>query len=84
MLTLTTLVGKIILTSHGFVIKTKIKLGGGGGGFTKYYSHGAGQQYYNPMQGANHSASKKGMTNEELLQKLITETGTKINGRIDK
>ncbi|KAK4724157.1 hypothetical protein R3W88_026936 [Solanum pinnatisectum] len=43
-----------------------------------------GQQYQNSNQGTNPSALKGGMTNEELLQKLMVELGTKINARIDK
>ncbi|KAK4709062.1 hypothetical protein R3W88_029987 [Solanum pinnatisectum] len=50
----------------------------------QYRSQGAGQQYQNPNQCANPSAPKGGMTNKELLQKLMTEIGTKINTRIDK
>ncbi|XP_049394672.1 uncharacterized protein LOC125858958 [Solanum stenotomum] len=53
-------------------------------GVNQYRSQGAGQQYYNPNQSSNTSAQKGGMTNEELLQKLTTEIGTKLNARIDK
>ncbi|XP_049397317.1 uncharacterized protein LOC125861470 [Solanum stenotomum] len=53
-------------------------------GVNQYRSQGAGQQYYNPNQGSNPSALKGGMTNEELLQKLMTEIGTKLNARVDK
>ncbi|XP_049347870.1 uncharacterized protein LOC125812419 [Solanum verrucosum] len=53
-------------------------------GVNQYHSQGAGQQYYNPNQSSNTSAQKGGMTNEELLQKLMTEIGTKLNARIDK
>ncbi|KAK4717940.1 hypothetical protein R3W88_016278 [Solanum pinnatisectum] len=49
----------------------------------QYRSQGAGQQYYNPNQGSNPSAPKGGMTNEELLQKLMTKIGTQLNARID-
>ncbi|XP_049394593.1 uncharacterized protein LOC125858851 [Solanum stenotomum] len=52
-------------------------------GVNQYRSQGAGQQYYNSNQGSNASAPKGGMTNEELLQKLMTEIGTKLNARID-
>ncbi|KAK4721325.1 hypothetical protein R3W88_011558 [Solanum pinnatisectum] len=53
-------------------------------GANQYRSQGAGQQYQNPNQGVNPSTPKGGMTNEELLQKLMTEIGTKLNARIDK
>ncbi|XP_015163283.1 uncharacterized protein [Solanum tuberosum] len=53
-------------------------------GTNQYRSQGAGQPYQNLNQGANPSAPKGGMTNEELLQKLMAEIGTKTNARIDK
>lgn len=53
-------------------------------GVNQYRSQGAGQQYYNPNQGSNSSAPKGGMTNKELLQKLMIEIGTKLNARIDR
>jgi len=43
-----------------------------------------GHQYQNTSQGGNSSAPKMGMTNEELLQKLMIEIGMKLNARIDK
>ncbi|XP_015168673.1 uncharacterized protein [Solanum tuberosum] len=53
-------------------------------GINQYRSQGVGQQYLNSNQGPNPSAPKGGMTNEELLQKLMTEIETKLNARIDK
>ncbi|XP_015163505.1 uncharacterized protein [Solanum tuberosum] len=53
-------------------------------GVNQYRSQGHGQQYYNPNQSSNSSAPKGGITNEELLQKLMTEIGTKLNSRLDK
>ncbi|XP_049358690.1 uncharacterized protein LOC125823346 [Solanum verrucosum] len=53
-------------------------------GANQYRSQGVGQQYQNPNQRANPNAPKGGMTNEELLQKIMAEIGTKINARIDK
>ncbi|KAH0773520.1 hypothetical protein KY290_010657 [Solanum tuberosum] len=53
-------------------------------GANQYHAQGAGQQYQNPNQGVNPSSPKGGMTNEELLQKLMLEIGTKLNARVDK
>ncbi|KAK4731744.1 hypothetical protein R3W88_024732 [Solanum pinnatisectum] len=53
-------------------------------GANQYCSQGVEQQYQNPNQGTNPSAPKGGLTNEELLQKIMTEIRTKINAKIDK
>ncbi|KAH0717891.1 hypothetical protein KY285_013922 [Solanum tuberosum] len=53
-------------------------------GANQYRSQEAGKQYQNLDQGANPNAPKWGMTNDELLQKLMADIGTKLNARIDK
>lgn len=50
----------------------------------QYRNQGAGKQYQNPNQSVNPSASKSGMTNKELFQKLMSEMGNKLSARIDK
>lgn len=54
-------------------------------GVSQYRLQEAAQQRYNPNHGSNPIAPKGwGMTNEDLLQKLMTEFGTKKNAKIDK
>lgn len=48
-------------------------------GVNQYCSQGAGPHYYNPNKGYNPNAPKGRINNEELIQRLMTEIGTKLN-----